>query len=163
MNSSLLVVLHVLFAFTLVSGLMGRAVSYALAARAQDFDTLRVRAELGLLFDQRMLRPSSLVLLLTGLLAAWIRGWPILGVLQGGTSNWVFVALILYLLNIPLIILIHAPKERAYHRAVAEASSGRTITPALRASLSGPLIRAGRTFEVAIIIAILWLMVAKPI
>jgi len=162
MNSSLLVVLHVLFAFLLVSGLVGRALCYALASQAKDLDTLRARAEIGIVFDRAMIRSSSLLLLLSGLLAAWIRGWPILGSLQGGTSNWVFVALILYLLNIPMIALIHAPKERAYHKAMAEASASRTITPALRASLGGPLLRFGRAFELVITVTILWLMVAKP-
>ena len=162
MNSSLLVVLHVLFAFLLVSGLVGRALCYALASRAQDLATLRTRAEIGIIFDRAIIRPSSGLLLLTGLIAAWVRGWPILGVLQGSTSNWVFAALILYLLNIPMIVLVHAPKERAYHQAAAEAAKSGTITPALRASLSGPLLRFGRAFEVLVTVSILWLMVAKP-
>jgi uncharacterized membrane protein len=162
MNSSLLVVLHVLFAFLLVSGLIGRALCYALASKAGDLATLRARAEIGLVFDHSFIRPSSGLLLLTGLIAAWIRGWPILGALQGGTSNWVFAALVLYLLNIPMIALIHAPKERAYHRAVAEAAKGGAITPAVLASLGGPQLALGRTFEVLVTVIILWLMVAKP-
>ena len=59
MNSSLLVWLHVLMVFGLVSGLIGRAVSFSRAGRAQDLGALRTLAGLGFFFDGVMVRPIA--------------------------------------------------------------------------------------------------------
>jgi hypothetical protein len=113
-------------------------------------------------FDFTLVRPISLFVLLTGLAAAWARGWPILGVLQRAPINWVLAALLIYLTIIPLIVFVFLPRARAYEHALAEASAQGTVTPALRAALDDPAVRAARVYVLVMIAVLTWLMVAKP-
>jgi len=85
----LLGVLHVLAVFGLMTGIFGRGTCYREARRAPDLATLQSRMEMGTIFETTLVRPATFAVLLTGLLAAWLRGWPILGFLQGATVNWV--------------------------------------------------------------------------
>jgi uncharacterized membrane protein len=160
--SALMVVLHVFAVFGLVAGIVGRAICHTRAQRADDLPTLRVSAELGNFFERTLVRPVSLVVLVTGLGAAWARGWPILGFLQGHPVNWVLAALAIYLTIIPVIVFVFLPRARVYEHALVQASAQGTVTPALRAALDDPAVRAARIYEMAMIGALTWLMVAKP-
>ncbi len=60
-----------------------------------------------------MIRPATSVVLLGGLLAAWLRGWPVLGFLQDGPSNWVLVSLLLLVSIIPIIVFVFLRENRA--------------------------------------------------
>lgn len=162
MTPSLVVVAHVLTVFWLVGGIVGRDTCYAQAGRATDLAALRTLAGLGGVFDRAMVRPGTFVVLLTGLGAAWARGWPILGFLQGGSINWVLAALVVYLSTVPLIFLVFIPKGRVYRRALEEANAGGAVTPALRAALNDPLVGAARAYELVGIAVLAWLMIAEP-
>jgi uncharacterized membrane protein len=109
-----------------------------------------------------MVRPSSFVVLATGLFAAWLRGWPILGPLQGSPIRWTFTALLVYLSIIPVIVFIFVPRGNVFQQRLAEAEAAGSVTPALRAAITDPWVRAARTYEVLMVIALTWLMVAKP-
>jgi len=65
-------------AFWLVAGVVGRDTCWAQAARADDLTSLRALAALARIFERAMVRPATFTVLLTGLVAAWMRGWPIL-------------------------------------------------------------------------------------
>jgi hypothetical protein len=159
---ALVVVLHVFSVFALVAGIVGRGVCHARAQRAADLPTLRTSMELGSMFELTLVRPLSFVVLLTGLAAAWARGWPILGILQGAPINWVLAALLVYMTQIPVILFVFLPRARLYHRALDEASASDIVTPALRAALADPAVRGARLYEMAMIGVLTWLMVAKP-
>jgi hypothetical protein len=162
MLSSLLVVAHVLAVFWLVAGIIGRGTSFRLAARSDELAVLRTLADLGGRFERTMVRPATFVVLLTGLLAAWLRGWPILGFLQGGSVNWVLAALVIYLSIVPVIIFIFLPKGRVYHAALEEATALGQVTAQLQAALNDPLVRAARVYEMAMAAALAYLMIMKP-
>ena len=159
---TLLVVLHVLSAFMLVAGSVGRNLTWLHTIRSRDLATVRSYSELGDAFDTFLVRPGSLLVLLTGLTAAHFRGWPILGFLQGGGSNWVLAALALYLTFIPLIALVFVPRWKVRRRALADATAKGAITPELTAALNDPAVNAGRLYEMAATIGFVWLMIAKP-
>ena len=162
MLPALVVVLHVLSVFALVTGLVGRGICHARARRAEDLATVRVAMGLSNVFDFTLVRPVSLFVLLTGLAAAWARGWPILGILQRAPINWVLAALLIYLTIIPLIVFVFLPRARVFEQALAEASAQGAVTPALRAALDDPVVRAARVYEMVMIAVLTWLMVAKP-
>lgn len=157
-----LVAIHVLTVFWLVAGIVGRDVSYANAGRANDLGSLRTLAGLGSIFDRAFVRPATFVVLLTGLVAARARGWPILGVLQGGSVNWVLAALLVYLSSVPLIFLVFLPKGRVYRGALAEAVGRGEVTPALRSAINDPLVGAARAYELVMVAFLAWLMVTEP-
>jgi uncharacterized membrane protein len=162
MLATLIVVLHIFSVLWLVAGIVGRDTCWPQAARTEDLPGLRAIARVAHIFDVAMVRPGSFVVLFTGLLAAWQRGWPILGSLQGGHVNWVLTALLIYLTTIPLVIFIFLPKGAVYRKALAEAEGVGNVTPALRAAIEDPLVGAARTYEVVAIVVIVWLMIAKP-
>jgi uncharacterized membrane protein len=160
--ATLIVVLHVWTVFWLVAGIIGRDTCYHHAGRATDLASLKTLATLGGVFDRTMVRPATFIVLLTGLIAAWRRGWPILGFLQGGTTNWVLTSLLLYLSSIPLIFLVFLPKGRVYRKALEDATAVGAVTPQLRSSINDPLVGAARAYEVIMIAFIALLMVTKP-
>ena len=88
---------HVFAGFWLVAGLVGRGVTQVKAERTADIGTVKVLIELIGRFDSLMVIPASTAVLALGLVAAWIEGLPILGFLQGAHTNWLLVALVLYL------------------------------------------------------------------
>ena len=158
----LVIVLHVLTVLWLVSGIVGRDLCYGEAGRSDSLAALKMMVELGGRFERAMVRPATFIVLATGLVAARFRGWPILGVLQGGNVNWVLTALLVYLSVIPLIVFVFLPKGRVYHARLAEAETEGRVTPALRAALHDRALRMGRAYELVMIGVLVWLMVTKP-
>jgi hypothetical protein len=91
-----------------------------------------------------------------------MRGWPILGFLQGGSVNWVLAALLVYLSIIPVIVFVFLPRGRVFHQALEAARPLGRVTPELRAALHDPWVHAARTYEIVMIVLLTVLMVLKP-
>jgi hypothetical protein len=145
-----------------VGGILGRDITYRQAARATDLAKLRSYVELGGIFERRMVRPATGWVFLAGLGAAWARGWPILGFLRGHGPNWVLAAILIYLTIIPWIVFVFVPRGKVFRVALEEGISRNEITPALKAALKDPLAEAARSYELAVIAVLTWLMVARP-
>jgi hypothetical protein len=158
----LLVLLHVLGAVALFCGAVGRLVTYQLARSAQDVPGALALLKASDFFERRLTIPASALVLVLGLLAAWGSGWPLLGFLQGGRSNWLLAALIIYLLPIPAIPLYLLPARRRREAAAEGALAAGQITPALRAALDERGVLLYRWLELADITLVLALMVLKP-
>lgn len=155
--------LHILFSFWFVCGMLGRWLAYAQARRAAELPVASALLRLSDRFEQLMVIPGSQIVLLLGLGTAWLQGLPLLGALQGaGRVNWVFVSLVLYVSLIPLIVVVLAPRRRRRHALLAEAHAADTITPELRGALDDRLVRTSRALELLIVGLILLLMVLKP-
>jgi len=154
--------LHVLTAFWLVSGLVGRGLTLAQAERATDIPRMRSLVTLGGQFERFMVIPASLAVLLFGLLTAWVQGVPLLGFLQGARSNWLLLSLLLYLSTILLVPFIFIPRGKVFEMAFEEASAHGTITTALRTAFADPAVRAAHIYEFAAITIVLILMVTRP-
>jgi len=157
-----IVILHVLSVFVLVTGILGRFVTLRQAARTNDMHALKAKIEVSQIFELIMVRRGSLVVLVTGLAAAWARGWPILGILQHSPINWVLVALVTYLSIIPVIVFVLLPRSKTFEALMAEAERAGAVTPALRAALSDPAVAWARRYEIATILFLTYLMVSKP-
>jgi uncharacterized membrane protein len=162
MVAGLVVVLHVASVFWLVAGILGRDVAFHQARRAGDLASLSGIAQVATVFDLRMVRPGGLAVLLTGLAAAAMRGWPILGFLQGGASNWMLAALLVYLTLIPVIVLVFVPRLAVYEKALEQAHAAGVVTPELKAALADPVVARARVYELVVTSVILVLMVLKP-
>jgi hypothetical protein len=158
---TLVTLLHVLTGFWLVAGLVGRGLSLREAARAPDIRVVDALVKLAGRFEG-MVRMPSMVVLGLGLLAAWIRGWPVLGVLQGASANWLLASLILYLTLVPLIVLVFLPRGRVFDRALQEALAQDRVTRALTAACADRVVAAAHAWELVAFGLIIVLMVAKP-
>lgn len=158
---NLVVVLHVLSVFALVGAILGRNVTRRHSLAAKDLAALRPLVGLSRTFDM-IVRSTSLIVLATGLVATWARGWPILGPLQGSPIHWPMTALLVYLTIVPWIVFVYLPRGKMFEARLAEAEAKGEITDAVRASLSDPVVRVGHVYEQFMIAVLVWLMVAKP-
>jgi uncharacterized membrane protein len=154
--------LHILSAFWLITGLLGRWMAYAQARRAADILPAAALLRLSERFEQLMVIPGSQSVLVFGLLAAWLGGHPLLGVLQGARANWLLVSLALSLSMIPIVALLLAPRRKLRRLALEDAVARGALTAELRAALDDRIVLGSRTAEMMITGAILALMVLKP-
>ncbi len=155
------VLAHALVAVVFVAGLIGRWIVLAAAERATDLPAMRTLTAAAGPFERLVIVGSVLVLVL-GIGAALAQGRPILGPLQGGRVDWLFVALLLYLSMLPLIPLVFVPRGRAFEATLAEATARGVVTPELAAAWRDPVVRGAHWYELVAVTAILVLMLAKP-
>ena len=162
MLALLMIVIHVLAVFWLVAGIVGRDVCYWRAARAGDLVNLKTLVSLAGFFEGASVRPMTLVVLVTGLAAAFMRGYPVVGLNGGGGPYWVHAALGIYLSIVPVIVFVFLPKGRLYRVALAEAESRGEVTAALRNTIEDPVVGAARTYELVMVGVLTYLMVVQP-
>ncbi len=153
---------HAMVGIWLVCGLVGRWATLAQAARAGDIRVLRPLLRLSKVFEERMVIPGSVAVLALGLLTAWLQGQPLLGFLQGARSNWLLASLGLYLSAIVLVPLVFVPRGKRFALALQQAEAQGEVTPELRAAFADRVTAAAHAYELAAIVAILALMIAKP-
>jgi hypothetical protein len=152
------VFLHVAIAFWFVGGLIGRGVTLARARSSADIDTVSLLTELAGRFENLMVIPGSIAVLVAGLLAAWAEGIP----LWGPGSGWLLLALILFLSTWPLVPLIFLPRGKVFGAALADARAQGKVTPALTDAFHDPAVAFARNYEMVVIAVIVALMVVKP-
>jgi uncharacterized membrane protein len=155
--------LHVLAAFWFISGVVGRDFAFWQAGRAANVQAVQALLQVSEFFERYAVIPVASVVLLFGLIITWMQRWPLFGFLQGATSNWLLVSLILFIGGTAVIIplrLVDRRKERT--RAVEEALAQGTITPALTAALNDKVVVRFRAVELIILVVIIVLMVTKP-
>jgi len=155
----LLKLLHVLAAFGLVTGLVGRAVTFRGAARAGTIDPAAALLGASHWFDARLVIPSFFGVAVTGPIAALAGhiSWTV-----GGRPSWTLAAALLLLLPTPLIPTVLVPRRRRRETALRDAVAVGRITPELRAALDDRSVRTARAVEALLIASIVVLMVLKP-
>ncbi len=158
----ILKLLHVLSAIWFIGGLLGRNLVLGQARRASDVRIVETLIQVAGRFDNLMVIPGSEIVLVLGLLTAWVEGFPILGFLQGAQSNWVLVSLVLYLTTIPLVIWIFVPRGKIFDGALKAALVQGRITPELEMAFSDRAVSAAHAYELVIIAIVVILMVTKP-
>lgn len=157
-----LVLLHIISAFALIAGLVGREFTRAYARRQERIEIFTQLLGLSGWFEEKLVIPGSTALLVLGLVTAWARGWPLFGVLQGSPINWLFVSLLLFLTIIPLIVFIFVPRGKVFGQKLATAQAQATMTPELRAAMDDPVVRAAHIYEAVVVALVIFLMVMKP-
>jgi hypothetical protein len=140
-----LILLHVLTAFWLVSGLVGRGLTLAQAEQTTDSPPMRSLLNLGERFERLMVIPASIAVLLFGLLTAWVQSAPLLGFLHGARSNWLLLSLLLYLSTVLLVPFIFIPRGKVVGAALEEVSAQGAVTTSLRAAFADTVVRAAHT------------------
>jgi uncharacterized membrane protein len=164
MNLYLLMkLLHVLAAFWMISGVVGRGLAFWQAGKAKDVQAIHALLEISEFFERYAVIPVSIAVLVFGLIVTWMQKWPLLGFLQGANSNWLLVSFILFV-GISAFIaplgLVARRKERT--RALKEALAQETITLRLSAALHDKVVIRFRAVEMVVLLVIIVLMVTKP-
>jgi len=146
----------------LIAGVLGRTVVLFKAEHSPDIQAVRTLMPVANIFERTMVVPGTFAVFLAGLLTAWLQGWPILGFLQGGKSNWVLVSMLLLLSIIPVIAFVFVPRGKVFGKALEESIAEDRITPQLTAAFRDPWVRAAHIYELSMIAVIVILMVLKP-
>jgi len=159
---ALIKVAHAFTGFWFVGGILGRTVTQLRAERTTDIGLVKLLVELIGRFDSLMVIPGSTAILVLGLIAAWIEGLPLLGFLQGGRSNWLFVSLVLYLSIMALVPTVFIPRGRRFGATLEDAIRAGSVTDKLTEAFRDPVVRAAHIWEFIAIALIVWLMILKP-
>lgn len=155
--------LHVLAAFWMISGVVGRGFTFWQASKAKDVRAVHALLQISEFFERYAVIPVSIAVLVFGLIVTWMQKWPLFGFLQGSPKNWLLVSFVLFV-GISAFIaplgLIARRKERA--RALEEALAQETITLRLIAALHDKVVIRFRAVEMLVLLVIIVLMVMKP-
>ncbi len=155
----LLKLVHVVCVIAMLSGLIGRGLVRLRLPQITSLDILREALVLVGRFDEWLVIPGFLLTLLTGLLLGWVGQWPYL---TARHPTWIFAALALFLSLWPPVYLIFLPRGKVFGKVLQIAIQEQRITPALRASLADPVVRAASIYELVTVAVVLGLMVLKP-
>jgi hypothetical protein len=159
--TSVVILAHALVGIVFVVGLLGRWIVLGLAAGADDLPTMRTLTAAAGPFERIVIVGSTVVLVL-GIAAAFVAGRSVLGPFTGGHVDWLFVSVLLFLSNIPLVPLVFIPRGRIFGAVLADAERAGTVTPELRAAWADPVTRAAHVYELATVTIVLCLMLTKP-
>ena len=155
--------MHVLAAFWMISGVVGRGLSFWQAGRVKNVHEVHALLQVSEYFERWAVIPISVLVLLFGLLITWMQKWPIFGFLQGSPVNWLLVSFILFIgISAVIAPLGLVARRRQRTRALEEALAQGTITPELTAALHDKVVIRFRAVEFITLILIIILMVTKP-
>lgn len=154
--------LHVLAAMGFISGIIGRSITFGQAAKSTNVHTSYTLLQVSEFFERKMVIPAGGAVFLLGLITAWLQGWPIFGFLQGASSNWLLVSIVLLIALLPAIPLYLIPRRQQRAKAAEEALAQGTVTPELTAALTDKGVITYRMVEFTIAVVITILMVTKP-
>jgi uncharacterized membrane protein len=159
----LMKLLHVLAAFWMISGVVGRDFAFWRAGRATSVQAVQALLQISDFFERYAVIPVSFAVLVFGLIVTWMQKWPLFGFLQGAYSNWLLVSSFLFLgisAAIGPLGLVARRRERSH--ALEEALAQGAITLRLLAALEDRVVHRFRTLELILLVVIIILMVTKP-
>jgi uncharacterized membrane protein len=159
----LMKLLHVLAAFWMIAGVVGRDFTFWQAGRAKNVQAIQGLLQLSDFFERRAVIPVSMLVLLFGLIVTWMQKWPLFGFLQGASSNWLLVSFILFIgISAVIAPLRLVDRRRQRVQALEQALALGTITPELTAALHDKVVNRFRKVELTLLVIIIVLMVTKP-
>lgn len=164
MNIYLLIkLLHVLAAFWMIAGVVGRDFTFWQAGRATSVQEVQGLLKVSDLFERWAVIPVSVLVLVFGLIVTWMQKWPLFGFLQGAASNWLLVSTVLFIGISALIAPLRlVDRRRQRTRAIEGALAQGVITPELTAALHDQVVNKFRAVELSLLVVIIVLMVTKP-
>ena len=160
-GTDLVVLVHALIGILFVAGLLGRWIVLGAAERATELSAMRTLTAAAGPFE-RIVIAGSILVLVFGLAAAYLEGRSVLGPLTGGSVDWLFVSLLLYVSILPLVPLVFLPRGRVFEAAMEGAERDGRVTSELQAAWRDPMVRAAHVYELGAITLVLILMLSKP-
>jgi len=159
--TDVVVLAHALIGILFIAGLIGRWIVLGLAERATELPAMKTLTAAAGPFE-RIVIVGSMLVFLAGILAAFMEGRTVLGPLTGGTVDWLFVSVVLFLSILPLVPLVFLPRGRVFEAALVDAEGKGQVTPELRMAWRDPVVRAAHLYELAAVTLVLVLMLTKP-
>jgi uncharacterized membrane protein len=150
--------LHIVAGMALVAGLVGRGITIAEARRATDLTQLEGLLRAARRFEETLVRPPSLLVLVLGLITMVAQGRSLVG--EG--NWWLLTSLVLFLLLGALVPLVFLPRGTRFEAALETAKAEGAVTPELTAAFADPVVALARRTELFVLAVIVGLMVFKP-
>lgn len=162
--TDILKLLHILAAFALVGGEIGRAIAIQRAKKATDIKVVAEMLQLSNFFTSKFVSPGGMVTVLLGLITAGAQGGAvfILGFILGGSINWVLASLVLYIVIMVMVFTISIPRGKAIGQALGSALAQGKITPELTTALNDQTFNLNFIIQDVLVLIIILLMVLKP-
>lgn len=156
--------LHILAAFALVGGEIGRAFAFKRAKQSGDIKVVSEMLQLFTFLTSKFVSIGGMLTFLLGLVTAGMQGGPvlILGFLMGGTINWVLASLVLYIVIMLLVAFVSIPRGKAIGQALGAALKQGKVTPQLTAAMNDKVLNNTFIIQDVLILVIILLMVLKP-
>ncbi len=152
--------LHVTSAMWLVTGMLARPVVLAAARRAPDMRLLKALADVSGRFEELMIAPGIVAVLVTGIVTAVVGQIPLFGPFVGGPL-WLFISLVILLFAV-LATPITLARDRRWGQALEDAATQGTMTERLRPFLERSAMVRRYAPDITFLAIILVLMVTKP-
>jgi hypothetical protein len=153
----LLKLAHVVAAFALVTGFVGRGILLSRAARTPVVEQQHLLADAASPFEASV-RVSSAVVIGLGLFTAWAQGYEWLGL----TTPWMLLSVLLILPMFALVPAVFVPRGRVFESEMAAARQAGEVTDGLRRAWADPAVAFARRYELGATALIIALMVLKP-
>ena len=148
---------HVILAFAMGAGLLGRWILLTRGAASEDIERAHFLADAASPFE-RIVQIASPLVVVFGLVTAWAQGYPWLGL----TTGWMLLTVLLIIPILAMIPAVFIPRGRRFEAAMADARAKGIVTPALRAAWRDPVVAFARRYELVTIVIIVALMVLQP-
>jgi len=155
--------LHIIAAMMMIGGMFARQMVRTSAKNSGDIIIVASLLRAAGNIDQRLVIPGINLVILVGIILAIIAGWPVLGFLQGATNNWLLLSKIVVIAILVVVFGIFVPGNRKLEPLIQAAQEQGQVTPELRQALDNKVIKWAHFFEEAAVIAIIALMVFKPL
>jgi uncharacterized membrane protein len=156
--SKWVVLLHVAVAFWFVAGLIGRGLTIERARSSGEIGIVEAFLQLAGRFEQLMVIPGSVAVLVLGLLSAWSQHRPF----TGSGNWWLLTSLILFIGLIALVPTVFLPRGRVFETALEDAKRRGEVTPELQTAFRDPAVATARWTEIVVVGFVIVLMVTKP-
>jgi hypothetical protein len=160
--TELLLFLHIMSAIVFVGGLVARWVVRLQLHSARDIRSFVAASESAARVENLMVIPGNLAVLVLGVVLAVRLDAPIFGAIQGASENWLLVSNLLLALGLIAVPLYFLPRGRRFAVALEDAVRVGEVTPALHAEANATDMRVAHLLELAGVIVIVGLMVARP-
>ncbi|HEX7173096.1 MAG TPA: hypothetical protein VF365_10870 [Candidatus Limnocylindria bacterium] len=136
---------------------LGRWILLSRAARTDDVERAHLLSEAASPFE-RIVQVASPIVVLLGLLTAWAKDYPWLGL----TTGWMLLTVLLIIPILIAIPTIFLPRGRVFEAEMTAARVAGEVTPGLRAAWADAAIALARRYELGAMVVIVALMVLKP-
>ena len=154
--------LHISAAILFVGGLFARQAVRSLMAREANIAAFIAISEAAGKVERLMVIPGNILAMALGLVLALTIKAPILGSIQGVSSNWLLASIIILALLLPLVPIVFLPRGKLFEAALVDAKAKGVVTPELRLQLNDPTVRWAHRAELIGTALIVALMVLKP-
>ena len=154
--------LHICAAILFVGGLFARQAVRSLAAQAPDVATIVTLTQAAGKVERLMVIPGNILAIVFGLSLGLVVHAPILGSIQGATTNWLLASIVILVILLPLVPIVFLPRGRVFEDALQDARAKAKITPELRRQMADPVVRWAHRAEMIGVALIVVLMVVKP-